>query len=256
MSSLTISFTGLENQILVEPGAVTVVEVHNVVLFSRICQSLLSELAEEAIEPYSLWDEKAKRVNPKGAFIACSDVFNLPWDSRTIVGKLFGVIDSMFMEDESIRSGVENLNRQIVSEVDQLAFQLDAQYSFNVEWALTQYLKAFGFSPVRNRDASLLENLIQFLDFASDMSLSKPLLFVNLKNFLAENQICEVFERIFFHDLSVLLIEHTPCDSMFEHERKMVVEQDFTEYLKSEQSECTSLSQEGICSNGFGTVTF
>jgi CRISPR-associated protein Csn2 len=256
MMLMKVSFSGFEKQVEIGAGTPTVLEIHNTVLFTRVCQALLSELAEDAIEPYTLWDSKEKRINPKAAFISCSDLFNLPWDGRTITSKLFVIIESLLNQDEQLRVGVEDLNRQINTKVEELSFQLDANYSFQVEWAIGNYLKAFGFSPVRNLDASLLENLIQFIDFISDIGLKKPLLFVNLKNFLTKNQVEEVFERVFFHEIGCLLIEHEPSDNIFVHEEKIVVEQDFTEHLVTSQSDYSSFSQEGICSNCFGTVAF
>ena len=137
-----------------------------------------------------------------------------------------------------------------------LAFQRHGSYGFKVEWTLADYLKAFGFGVEIEDGAALFDKLIQFIDFAADMQLREVLLFVNLGTFLSKNEMEEFGRRIFFQELSVLLLEQRSYAQVCEHESKIHVDQHFLEYATASQSDCTFSSQRGFCSNGFGAVTF
>lgn len=58
--------------------AVSVLEIHNRTLFSRVCQSLFSELDDEALEPYAFWDDDERRSS-RNQFLFVFNPFALPW---------------------------------------------------------------------------------------------------------------------------------------------------------------------------------
>lgn len=252
---MKICFTGLESQISLSEEYISVLQIENKTLFSRICQSLLSCKGVKAIEPYSVW-EKDEEIAPTKAFIVVRDLFALPLGHKNLSGKLYSIFNDELLADEEARSKIQQVNAELNSAISRIGLQLNADYAFELEWNISRYLKAFGFGPHVLEEASLFDNLINFVDLAADMVISEAILFINLRTFLSKNDLEMLNERIIFHGLKVLMLENQHVEIYSEFESKTVVDQHFVEYRSTYRSGSPSSAQGRFCSNGFGAVTF
>lgn len=206
--------------------AVSVLEIHNRTLFSRVCQSLFSELDDEALEPYAFWDDDERRSS-RNQFLFVFNPFALPWSERVLIGEVLERVEGMFLSEDDVRQEIETAGRTLSERVAALGLRLQSDYAFDVQWEMRKYLKAFDFSVDVDSSDMLLDNLIKFLKFASDASFKKQLVFVNLKNFLETEEVQEFYRQAIFSELNVLLLENVPDGASFEFERKMCIDKDF-----------------------------
>ena len=52
---------------------------------------------------------------------------------------------------------------------------------------------------------------------------------MNLKTFLTKNDVQKLYERVFFHELKMLLVENAEDGNRYEIEDKLVIDQHFLE---------------------------
>ncbi len=251
---MKISFAGLENQITLADKGITVLQIKNEALYARICASLITMQGEKALEPYSLW-ENDREVSPSKSFIVVSNPLELPWKHKCLMGALYSTLEKELLIDRDLQQEMNELGSLLESTTHKLGFQMNANYRFGLEWNLSSYLKAFSFEVEVFEDASLLEKLIGFIDFCADMSADRVIVFVNLRTFLTETELIEFQNRLFFHGISVLLLENASSLCRESYVRKYLIDQDFVESLTEGKSDCPSSMQGRICSNGFGAVT-
>ncbi len=226
---MKIVFSGFESPIEVSDEYIRTIEIENKTLFTRLCTALLSCKGGLAAEPYSLWDDDECEIVPSSAFLTVSDPLSLPWDSKDLGGVLFERMSALALENEEARSQIERLDNEMNSRLLDLTHQINGDYTFGVEWNLQRYLKAFCFSVSRPEGATFLETLNMFIDFSADMSLQKALLFINLKEFLSSVEFKLFLERVYFHKLSVVLLESTLDGVNYPLERKTLIDRDFLE---------------------------
>ena len=226
---MRVSFDGFESPIELAAGFPHVLEIENKTLFTRVCQSLLSEEGSEAREPYSLWDEAGEEVSSRGAFLSVSNPLDLPWDDKLLGGRLYDVFEGLMGEDEETRSEIERIAQSLSSAVSRPAHCVGAEYEFGLEWGMKQFLKSRAFKVDRHEASPFLESLISFLDFCSDMGLKQAVLFVNLKTFLSGREVQELYERLFFLGFEALLLESQHDSLSYEHERKTMIDLQFLE---------------------------
>lgn len=227
---MNVRFSGLMNPVELHGGSASVLEVHNKVLFARMCQSISSQKGECAVEPYSIWSDAGDELNPVQALLWVGDPCNLPWEDRALVGSLRSSVEQLALEDESVRQRIESLSVQLSSAIAQVCFQIEGEYKFALEWELQRYLKTFNFHADYDTEASLFDNLIKFIDFVADVMADKVIVFLNLKIFLGKDELKRLYERVFFRNISILLIESVEDTVSYDHEIKLVVDQDFLEY--------------------------
>lgn len=252
---MRLIFEGIDIPIDITNKAISILQIEQPVLFSRVCKSLVSGKGREAIEAYSVWDEKGEEIKSSDSFLVVVNPFDLPWKAHQLGGRLYERLRLLMLEDEDARSRINELGSAMNSAIAALGFLLRSDLEFGLEWDLCGYLKSQSFNVVLSDDASLFDNLIKFLDLAADMQLKSAIVFVNLKIFLSENEISELYSHIIFLGIQSLFLEGTSDDRFFNREQKIVIEQDFLEYCFMSQSDDLSPSQGRICSNGFGAVT-
>lgn len=253
---MRITFAGMDAPVEVRERGATILRVLNQRLYARVCESLVSQKGEGAVEPYSVWDDDGCEVGPANALLVVANPFDLPWKHRSMVGGLYSSLEAGLLEDEDMRRELQGFRVALESSVHKLGFQLNADYGFAVEWSLGSYLKAFSYEVDLTGASTLLDKLICFADFVADVMVGKVLVFVNLGTFLTENDLLRLNDRLFFHGISALLLENRGFGLDAGNVREYVVERDFVEYILTGRSECPSSSQGGFRSNGFGAVAF
>lgn len=240
---MKLCFTGFDNPLTIQPGQVSVLEVHNKRWFTRLCQSLYEKVPHDALEPFALWADDGEELNYARSTVLVPSPLELPWNDKSMVGELRTKMVALMMEDDAVRQSVEKLAHELSSQTLSLGFRVQGDYAFALEWDLAKYLSSFGFGPELNTDAALIDSLIKFLDFMADVAPGKVLVFINLKIFLSENEQKRFFERVFFQNLLVILVEEVSSSGSFGNELKLVVDQDFLETRHEAQSACPFPSQ-------------
>ena len=226
---MKLCLSGFSQGVEIVPGAVSVLEINDRVLFSRVGQSLFSEQGEQAIEPFCLFDDDQEEISSRNAFLFITNPFDLPWSERTLIGKVIERMENMLLLDDDVRQEVESAGREVSEKVAALGFQMRSDYSFDIEWDMRKYLKAFDFGVDVDPCDPLLDNLIRFLNLAADASFDRVLVFMNLKNFLAVHELEEFYQHAVFSERRILLLENVHDDTFFEKENKMRIDQDLLE---------------------------
>lgn len=225
---MRLSFSGLDDPLDIPPGRGTTLEIANAELFSRICLSLREGEGRQALEPYTLWDDD-KELSPKDAMIFIESPLELPWNSKPLLGTVIKRFQAALMEDESLRTSIEQSAADIISKYMSLGMTMHAEYDFEIEWDMQRFVKAFGFGVDRSSQQSVLDSCIDFLSLSLDAGVTQCIVFVNLKTFLTKRGLEAFFEHVFFTNIPVLLLERWTDDMIYDHESKRVIDLDFIE---------------------------
>lgn len=226
---MRLVFSGLERAIEIEYGFVSVLQIENSTLFSRIVLSLMRGDDEYSSEPYTLWDGD-KEVFFKNQSIFISDPLNLPWDNKNLMGEVIKKMERELLEDEVLRAEVESAERLLATSLMKLGMGLHSEYGFGLEWDFKRYLKMLDFGIDAQVNRPYLDKLISFVSLALDAGCDKILTFVNLKTFLTKNELERFYEYIFFSRVRVLMLENKMDQSYHKHENKSIVDQHFLEF--------------------------
>lgn len=248
--------SGFDNSISFGSGKIGELVIERQTLFSRICRSLLSGAGEGALEPYALWDDDGLVVNPKNIFLPIVNPFDLPWNHKSLVGGLCEQMERAYLEDEEYRLLFDGLGDRVGALLFELSCQMRGTYGSGLKWNLDAIMKSVGFGVSPDPQASLLDNLILFVEYAADARLEKSLLFVNMRSFLSDSDLAQLHESLVFHGVSALMLEQGLAPDCACSVSKLIVDQDLVEHCSAEMSECPSSTQGRFCSIGFGAVTF
>ncbi|QWT17272.1 type II-A CRISPR-associated protein Csn2 [Collinsella sp. zg1085] len=215
---MRLVFSCIETPIDLVAGVPRVLEVENRKLFCRACRSLnRGDMGET--DYVGVWDGE-RELSRKTTLCVVSDPLHLPWKDSRLDGQIFSTFEGLVFEDEETRQSIEQSIKDIQQQIAIRSFQLTGSYHFALEWDVIKFLKTYSYSVDQMTENSYLDSLISFLDFAHDMRFNGVLVFIGLKNFLSADELKSVYERIFFHQFYVLLLEREHDERKFAPEVK------------------------------------
>lgn len=216
---------GVDIEVLGE--GVSTLEIEDRVLFARVVRSFLSEEGEYADEPYVIFGDSDKRVNPKKALHVVNTLPEVPLNDRTMLARLVKLVAERTELDSSLHEQIQSLSSALMEATEDVIGGMRGDYCLAVKWSYEAYLKSFGLSPITYQDYSLLDNCIRLLGFCADIGDSAPVVLVNAKSFFSENELEELFDQAVFSGTRLLLLESWIDDRAFERETKTTIDQHF-----------------------------
>lgn len=213
----------------IKPSQPLIYQFESPNLFSRVVQSLASELGEDAIEPYIIWDDNGKRINSKKAFLVMNSLPCIPIDD-SLLKSFFQRVNALFSEVPDLKTCLEEDWNQLQRLILGTNQGYNGLYAFNRDFDLIKLLKLFGYSPVIDLNNELLDNCISYLELCADAQFNKPIVFVNAFRFFTENELELLFEKAEFSGISLLLLESGINRRDIPNTQYIVVDQHFLEY--------------------------
>ncbi|WP_058986737.1 type II-A CRISPR-associated protein Csn2 [Hugonella massiliensis] len=226
---MRVNIEGVEHALALSPDRPFVLEIENPTLFSRVAESLCSGLGEEAKEPYTIWDDAGKEIRAANAFLSVPSPLMIPWDDRCLAGALFSRFENIAFEEDGCRQDFERGFAELKNLVTLVAFKMNGDYSFALEWDVPKLLKTFRFGVDVDDAGPLIDKLILLISLASDVRLDRPLLFVNLTAYLTESELESLYDQAFFSRICLLLVERGHREHILGREKKLLIDQDFVE---------------------------
>ena len=106
---------------------------------------------------------------------------------------------------------------------------IDNNYSLNFEDDLdiSQILKAFSIKFERSED--LLVNLFEWLKILNEVLGYEIFFFINLENFLSEEELLEFSKFILYNKYKVVFLENFHRNKLFEDDNLIIIDNDLCE---------------------------
>lgn len=226
---MILKFNRIDSEIVIDAASITTVEINDRPEFSRMATSLMHEKGLEGAEPYELVNDAGKSLKPKKAFILCASLPDLPFTDRALTTALYAKIAREVYDQPELDDRVKALALNLREELAEVQHEMFGSYSYASNWESEAFLKAFAFGADASEDDSFLERCKAFIGLCADAVPNLPICFINLKSFLSEKDLGELFEFIFSLGEQVLLMESWHDVATHERERKIVVDQQFLE---------------------------
>ena len=252
---MILKLLNLDTSIEFTSTSITTLEIHNKKTFSRVVQSLLSEDAEDSIEPYLLLSCDDEILRTKNALSILPDPFHMPIRDRVSLGVLLARVEEEIQKDTEIQESFRHLHGVLNEKMSEFDGVFYGDYSLGIEWDVRKYLKTFNFGVDSQQEISLLDRGINFLEFYADVKSAIPLVLVNFKNFFDDNELNSLFDKAYFLGLKLLLLESVPAEICSPLEQKVVIDDNFLKSTEKISVRCSPCSGENP-PRGFRAVSF
>lgn len=157
------------------------------------------------------------------------DPFNIDLNSKKLLTSLYKTIESNLMEDENHLLYFEKINN-INLLVDDYISEYNLEYTYQEELPFSEYLKSINLKLAIPVEATLKENLINYLEIMSELLPNKVFIFSNLLAYFSKEDIIELCKYKNYKHIPILFIENHDNPSL--NFKRYVIDQDLYLYKK------------------------
>lgn len=226
---MKLKLNGFENEIEFEEETVNVISVNNVECFRNIITSINSKILGEEINEVFLLNDEKEELDMNKEVLMVLDVFNIDYNSKKILSKIYELIEEKIVmnQDFEIDNKIFELRNYIIEEINELPFE----FIMKDEIKIMDILKMYSLKIDSDNYNKLTEKIEFLIDIISTLKIAKILIIPNMKLFLTDEEVVEVYKYSLYNNVNLLIIERNDRKKL-KYEKKLVIDESFYDYFE------------------------
>lgn len=224
---MIMTIFGLKNKILLEEGNVNVLEIYNKKLFYNLI-TILNESDNSMEDNQIVLMQNNERVSIGKNVFVLTDIFNIDFNSKKILNKLYSTLIENIKnrQDDELENITLKLRNYLIEEINELPFE----FSIKSELELNDLLKAFELKIDTMCYTTIVEKIEFITDIISTLKIATILVIPNLKIYLDENELLEIYKYSIYNNVQLLVIENSNSEELLKYEIKNIIDEEFDEF--------------------------
>lgn len=200
---------------------VSVIVVEDVTLRLPIIEELYSQVLGKDGSWLLVENEKNYELDKKAEIIL--EPFSLELNNKKVKTKLYQDIKTI-AEDFFFSQGLE-VHSNICNYLENLFERIPYPVKYKEEWNMLEILKAYSVELEEESD-SICEKLFNYIKLINQVCGISIFIIVNLKQYLAKEQITELYKIAMYSKIQLVLIEFNMCNEKLECEDIYILDKD------------------------------
>ena len=225
---MKLKLNGFSNEIKLKKNCVNVLSIKNQKLFTNIISMINDKInGIESNEIFLLDDLNNELKFEKEVFLLL-DVFNIEYNSKKILSKLYDKISNKIEEsgNTDLQQSFIKMRKSLIEEINEFPFEFTMKDELNI----VDILKLYNLKIDELFYKSILEKIEFLIDLNSELKIYNLLIIPNLKLFLSEEEVIELYKYSLYNNLSLLVIENN-CYKKLKYEDVLIIDENFDDYI-------------------------
>lgn len=225
---MKLRINGFNNEVLFDEECVHILTIKDPKCFSHLIGILNDKInGLESNEIFLLDDKEEELKLEKNAYMIL-DVFNIDYNSKKILSKIYDIISENIKKNQNyvIENIALNLRNYIISEINELPFE----FTMKSELDIPEILKIYNLKIDGEMYHSILEKIELLIDLLATLKISNILIIPNLKSFLGDVELVELYKYSLYNNINLLIIERNSYDKL-EYESNMIIDENFDDFF-------------------------
>ena len=193
----------IDNNLVFNNEYINCLEVENKNYFYKIVKELNNIANGEMEDNVIFTDNESNEINIINKINIIIDYFNIDFNSKKILSLINKKINSSISVND--KDNLSKLYNKIKKIYIPILNDMDLNIDINNDFDLDLIVKLLNVS-IKNKD-NILDNLFLLADIEHELNISKLLVFVNLKQYLNEQELIELYKYLLYNNIVVLLID-------------------------------------------------
>ncbi|ATV65990.1 type II-A CRISPR-associated protein Csn2 [Fusobacterium pseudoperiodonticum] len=218
---MIFQYKGFNFKIDFEDKSIFSLIIENKKLYRKVIEDLINNISID--DSNIILSENNKLIVPEKEIFVFSDYFNFDVN-KFVLNKYYKELKNLsenefFDETVEIKEALRNYVTKLI----------ENEYSVKLEEDLdiSQILKAFGIKFQRNED--LLLNLFEWIKILNELLGYEIFFFINLENFLSDNELVEFSKFILYNKYKVIFLENFNRNKLFDDDNLIIIDNDLCE---------------------------
>ena len=216
----------IDNNLVFNNEYINCLEVENKNYFYKIVKELNNIANGEMEDNVIFTDNESNEINIINKINIIIDYFNIDFNSKKILSLINKKINSSISVND--KDNLSKLYNKIKKIYIPILNNMDLNIDINNDFDLDLIVKLLNVS-IKNKD-NILDNLFLLTDIEHELNISKLLVFVNLKQYLNEQELIELYKYLLYNNIVVLLIDSQAYGVCNEYEKKIIIDNELEEY--------------------------
>ena len=156
------------------------------------------------------------------------DLYNIDYNSKKILTKLYDIVTANINKNQDlvIDNMMLNMRNYLIQEINELPFE----FTMKTELDTSEVLKLFGLKIDSDNYENVFERVELMINLISTLKIAKILVIPNLKQYLADDELLEIYKYSLYNNIELLLIERENRTKL-KYEKVFCIDENFDDYL-------------------------
>ena len=225
---MKLRINGFENEIIFDGESVNILAIKDKECFKHILEVIYNwSIGNEDFE-ICLISEKEEIIKFKDKVIVMFDLFNIDYNSKSLLNKLYNIVQKNIdkNQDFDIEEYMYRIRQKIIEEINELPFE----FEMNDELKIADLLKLYNLKIDSSNYNSILNRIELMINLMSMLDFGKILIIPNLKNYLNEKELLELYKYSLYNNIELLLVENN-LSKKLKYEKVMLIDTDFNDSI-------------------------
>ena len=225
---MKLKINGFENEIQFDEEHINALTINNSKCFSHIIGILNDKINGIESNEIFLLDEKNQEIKMDKKVYIVLDIFNIDYNSRKVLNKIYDIIAENIEknQDYEVEKMVMELRNYIIQEINELPFE----FVMKSELEIPEILKLYNLKIDDVNYTSILEKVEILIDIISTLKVADILIIPNLKLFLSNEELVELYKYSLYNNVKLLIIE-TNNEEQLKYEKNIIIDENFYDYI-------------------------
>lgn len=216
-----------DNEIKLIPGIIPVIEIENKSYFYRLIHDLYLLMNGNIPEDIQFFDDFSKEISLSNKIQVILNFFDFQFDSKKYTNATTKyVIDEMTDDD---KNNIVKAYKKLQQVYKKILLDVDLPLELNPDISIESIYKAMKISIFSKEN--LLENLLLMIDLEEKLRIDNILYFVNLKQYLTEQELVEFYKYALYNQVNIILIDSQSYGATLKYEKKLIIDDNLDEFV-------------------------
>ncbi len=225
---MKLKINGFTNELEFYNDKVSVLAIKDTKCFTNTIQEINDKINGIESDKIFLLDDKENELKMSNKMCMILDLFNIDYNSKKILGKLYDKISENI--ENSGKTKLQNLfieiRKSIMEEINELPFE----FTMSDDIDIINILKLYNLKVDILSYETILERIEFFIDLNATLNIFNVIIIPNLKMYLSEEELIELYKYSLYNNVKLLLIEKNFTQKL-EYEHILVIDEEFEDYI-------------------------
>lgn len=225
---MKLKINGFENEIVFAQENINILEIKDSQCFSHIIEILNEKINGFDSDEIFLLDESENELNMSKEMYMVFDLFNIDYNSKKIINKIYEIISDNIAknQDYEIENMTTKLRNYIIQEINELPFEFEMKSELDIP----EILKLYNLKIDSSNYTTILERVELLIDIISTLGIARILVIPNLKTYLTEKELVELYKYALYNNVKLLLIERNNINKL-KYEEILSIDEEFNDTI-------------------------
>lgn len=224
---MKINVNYIDNELIVEDNKILNIEIYNKKFFYRFIKDLNLIENGNTIEEIIAFNKQNEEITLTNKIEILSDFLDFD-----LYNKKYSSDFQKYIVKNSEEKNIDKIVKEyskVYDSISNIVNLIDIPITIKNDFDFESIIKSFKFEV--NFFDNLLNNLIDLLEVKLNLSKEKIYVFINLKSYLSNEDLLELYKYIFAKNINSIFIDTNKYDDLNDNVNKIIIDTDLDEFV-------------------------